>query len=137
MPLLSPAQYLKKLFDGMKASEVTLLEAVARTADVDSGVQNTPFARGLHLIVNVTAVGAAPSVVPHLQGWDWIAGEWYDLLIGGALVDTGRTVLKLYPGITVISEGSASDALPNRWRLFMDHGNGDSITYSAGAALLV
>lgn len=90
---------------------------------------------GGHFVIRTTAIGAAPSVVPSLEGQDPLSGVWYTLLTGAAIVAVGTTVLRLYPGFTPVANTTASDILPPIWRLNMTHGNSDTITYSASANL--
>lgn len=93
-------------------------------------------ARGVHVIIDVTAVADTPSVVFTLQGYDPASGDWYNLLVSSAVVATGTTVLKVYPGIAAVANGAASDCLPAVWRIDATHADADSITFSLGAVLL-
>ena len=110
----------------------TLLASAARTASVASAAQVNYNARGVHVIINVSAYPAAASVVPTIQGYDPLSASYYDILTGAAIVATGYTVLKVYPGIGAIVNGAASDILPRNWRINMAHADADSITYSVG-----
>lgn len=118
-----------------RTSELTLLASTARTATVDGADQDNPEGRGLHVVIDTTAIAATPSVVPHIQGKDPLSGKYYDLLVGAAITGVSTVVLKVYPGITVAANLSASDILPKTWRVRMVHADTDSITYSAGAAV--
>lgn len=119
-------------------SERVLLASAQRTATPTDVTQNNPQYRGVHVAVDVTDVGAAsPSITPKIQGFDAASSTWYDLLVGAAITATGTTVLKVYPGITASANVSASDVLPARWRVRVEHADADAITYSVGANLLV
>lgn len=116
---------------------VTVFTSAARTATptafdgaAGSGV------RGLHLVIDATAVTATPSVVFTIQGGDPVSGKFYTLLVSAAITGTGTTVLRVYPGLTAAANLVASDVLPPKWRVIATHGDADSITYSV-AALLV
>ncbi len=119
----------------------TLYASAARTATVTGGDQTNFHHRGLHLIINVTALAATPSVTPKIQGKD-ANGIYYDILVGTAITDVtvgtppSTTVLKVYPGITAVANGAASDVLPHVWRVVLTHGDSDSITYSVAVNLL-
>lgn len=113
--------------------EKEILPSAARTATVDSPDALNWEGRGVQLVIDVTAAAATPSVVPHIQGKDPLSGKYYDLLVGAAITATGTTVLKVYPGITVAANLSASDFLPKTWRVRLVHADADSITYSVGA----
>ncbi len=120
----------------MPGKTVTLLKSLARTADVDSADQENPDCRGLHLVLDVTAIDATPSIVATIQGKDPISGEYYDLLASAAIATVSTNVLKLYPGITAAANAAVSDILPREWRVSVAHSDADSITYSVAAQLL-
>lgn len=88
-----------------------------------------PFA-GLIVVVDVTAISAAPSVVFKIQGYDSVSGKTWDILTSAAVVATGTTVLKVFPGITTSANVAVSDVIPENIRIIATHGNTDSITYS-------
>jgi len=114
---------------------VEVLPSTARTATVDS-IDLEGLGRGVHVVIDVTAKTGTPSVVPKIQGKDPISGKYYDLLEGSAISTVSTVVLKVYPGIAVSANVSANDILPPVWRVRMEHGNTDSITYSVSAAVL-
>ena len=123
---------------GAKKS-VTLLASAARTATptADSLTRNDPNALGVHVIVDVTASAATPSVVVTIEGQDPASGKWYALLTSAAFTGSTETrVLKVYPGITVAANLSAADVLPASWRVVLTHADADSITYSVGANII-
>lgn len=114
-----------------------LLVSAARTAAevVSADMLNTSW-RGGHFVINVTAYTSG-TYTPTLQGKDPISGNYYDLLVGAAIGATGMTVLKLYPGIGVVANGSASDILPMVWRLKLAGASTPSMTFSAAYHLEV
>lgn len=116
--------------------QITAYESAARTATPTAAEINAGVARGLHLVIDVTAVDATPSVVPAIDGYSAAGDDWYNLLTGAAITATGVTVLKVYPGIPGIANAAASDVIPNRVRVSMTHADGDSITYSVAATLM-
>lgn len=121
-------------------SEKVLLASAARTATVNGDDQSDANAEGVHVIINVTALAATPSVVPKIQGKGPL-GNYYDLLVGTAITDVtvgtppATIVLKLGPGIAPVANAAAADYLPDTWRVVMTHGDADSITYSVAAVL--
>ena len=117
--------------------EQTIFGATPRTATVDSADYTNFNWRGLHLVFNVSAITATPSVVVKIQGKDDTFDNYYDLLVSTAITTTGITILKIYPGIGQITNGAASDILPRVWRIRVEHANADSITYTAVANLVV
>ena len=75
-----------------------LLSSAARTVETASEDQTNHGARGGHFIIKVTALTAGASITPHIQGKNPVTGDYYDVLVGAAIVATGTTVLKVYPG---------------------------------------
>jgi hypothetical protein len=118
-------------------TNVLILESAARVATNQTPDQyNYAGHKGLHLFINVTAITATPSVVFTIQGKDSITGNYYTLLVSAAIVATGVTTLKIYPGLVVAGNLAANDVLPLVWRVNCAHGDADSITYSITADLL-
>lgn len=115
---------------------ITVLASAARTATVQSADLTNYNGKGLHLVIDVTAVTATPSITCEIEGKDALSGKYYDVLVGAAITATGTTVLKVYPGITASANASASDMLPRTFRVNCVHADADSITYSVGASLV-
>lgn len=111
-------------------------ESAARTATTNSGDLDNGQHRGLHVVIDVTAVSATPSVVFTIQGKDEVSGAYYTLLASAAITGTGTTVLRVYPGLTASANLVANDVLPKTWRVLATHADSDSITYSVGACLI-
>lgn len=115
----------------------TVLASAARTADPDTkefeamGVEY----RGLHLVIDVTAVAATPSVTVTVQGVDRVSGKVYTVLASAAITATGTTVLKVGPGLTAAANSVANDFVPPIFRILADHADADSITYSIAGQL--
>lgn len=107
----------------------TVFESVARTATHNSGDIDNPIYRGLLVFIDVTAITASPSVVFTLQGRNH-TGDYYTLLASAAVVGTGETVLRVYPGAPATANVSANDLVPRTWRILATHADADSITYS-------
>ena len=116
--------------------QTTVLASAARTATPTKAVQSNPGARGLHLIIDVTAVTATPSVVFTIQGYSALGGDYYTVLASAAITATGTTVLRVYPGLTAAANTVANDVLPPAWAVDAVHGDADSITYSVAASYL-
>lgn len=93
-----------------------LPQATQTAATVNSLPQTNNSYRGGHFIINVITVTSG-TYTPHVQGYDPASGLWYDILVGSAISASGTTVLKVYPGIGVVANGSASDILPLTWRI--------------------
>lgn len=114
----------------------SVFASAARTATPTPGDYTMSGRRGMHLVIDVTALSDTPSVVPQVEAYDPLSGRWYALLTGAAITATGTTVLKVYPGIATQINAAASDIVPDRWRVTMTHADSDSVTYSAAAHLV-
>lgn len=115
---------------------ITLLPSSARTATTNSNDINNRTSCGVHVIIDVTAASATPSVVFKIQGKDPLSGKYYDLLTSAAITGTGTTVLKVFPSATAATNLAVNDFLPKVWRVLATHADTDSITYSVSANLL-
>ena len=110
--------------------------SLARTADPTlEDLGNTNW-RGAHIIINVTAIAATPSVVFTVEGKDDIAGDYYPLLVSAAIVGTGKTVLTIYPGAVETANVSTNKSIPKTFRVRAVHADADSITYSVAGNML-
>lgn len=107
---------------------IRALSATTSTYTSDDIVKDNK-ARGAHFIFVVSAVTGGSSITPKIQGKDKL-GNYYDILVGSAITSTGTTVLKIYPGIGVVANGSAADLLPLVYRVVVTNTGGGSYTYS-------
>lgn len=117
--------------------EITVFSSAARTATENSADLSNPYARGVVLVIDVTAVTATPSVVFTVKGKSTLGSDYYTILTSAAITATGQTVLRVYPGLTASANVTASDVLPATWRVEAVHGDTDSITYSVSANLIM
>jgi hypothetical protein len=113
-----------------------VLPSAARTAAINSADFKNYGAKGLHLIIDITAITATPLVTVTIKGKDPVSGKYYTLLASTALAAVATTVLKVYPGLTAAANLVASDVLPRDWRVEVTVGDADSATYSIGAQLV-
>lgn len=111
--------------------------SAGRTGTPTPTVYTNPGYRGLHLIIDCTAASGTPSVVFTIQGYSALGDDYYTLLASAAIVATGTTILRVYPGLAAAANVTISDCLPELWRVNAVHGEGSSITYSVNANLLV
>lgn len=115
------------------ANYVVQAAAAQTAAQVNSPDQLNIYYRGGHIVINVTAYTAG-NYTPKVQG-KTAGGTYYDVLVGTAISSTGSTILKVYPGVAPVANGSAADFLPQVWRLQMNGASGQSMTYSVEAVL--
>lgn len=115
---------------------LTPFSSAARTATGNSGDLTNGSHRGAHVVIDVTAVTATPSVVFTIQGKDKTSSQYYTILASAAITGTGTTVLRVFPGATASANVTANDQIPEVWRILATHADGDSITFSVGACLI-
>jgi len=112
-----------------------IFASAARTADVTSDEFKNHYHRGILILVEVTGLALTPSVVPTIQ--TRIGSTWVTIAVGTAITATGEFSIVMYPGAV---GGSFTDVigspLPSDWRLFMNHADTDSITYSVNQQML-
>ena len=114
----------------VQAEQTTLYASAVRAATITSSdiVKSSNY-RGIHVIINVTAVPGADTITPKIQGRT-ATGTYYDLLVGSAIVATGTNVIKINPGAAVIANAVASDTIPDVWRVVVTHSAATNFTYS-------
>lgn len=117
--------------------ELTLFASAARTASENSADQDNLHARGVIIVIDVTAASATPSVVFTIKGKSGLGSDYYTILASAAITGTGQTVLRVYPGLTAAANLVASDVLPRVWRVEAVHADADSITYSVSGNLVL
>ena len=117
-----------------KTSSVIYASA-ARTATPTAVTKRVDRYRGLLLLIDVTAVTATPSVVVTIEGV-LSDNSVYTILTSAAITATGRTALKIYPGVTVAANVAVSEPLPQNIKITFTHGDADSITYLADLVLI-
>jgi len=117
--------------------EDTILASAQRTATVNSADQDNLFARGVVVVIDVTAASVTPSVVFTIKGKSSLGDDYYTILASAAVTGTGQTVLRVYPGLAASANAAANDVLPRKWRVEAVHGDTDPITYSVSANLIL
>lgn len=113
----------------MRKNSTTIYASAARTATPTAVTKRVDRAKGVMLIIDATASAATPSVVVTIDGVA-ASGNAYNILTSAAITGTGRTVLKIYPGITAAANVAVSDVVPQTIKVTATHGDADSITYS-------
>lgn len=112
----------------------TVAASGARTTAQDWIIDNED-GRALIVVINVTAQGAAPSVVFTIQGYDPASDTVYPLLVSAAIVAVGQTVLMVSPDLVAAANTRANAILPEQIIVHAAVANSDSLTYSIGAVL--
>lgn len=114
----------------------TALASAARTATVSSADIFNVNKKGVHVVLDVTAASATPSITLTIQGKDELSGKYYTILTSAAVTGISTNIYKVYPGLTAASNLVASDIIPKTFRITMTHSDTDSITYSVGYSLV-
>jgi len=117
--------------------QAVVYASAARTAEPDTQEFEAAGYRGLHLIIDVTAVTDTPSIVATILGVDRASGKTYTILASAAITATGTTVLRVGQSLTAATNLVANDILPPIFRIRVTHADADSITYTVGAMLCV
>ena len=115
----------------------TIFASAARTATVNGDDLKNDVGKGVHVVIDSTAVGVTPSTVFTIQGKDDVSGKYYTILASAAVTTVSTTVLRVYPGLTAAANTVASDVLPRIWRVIATHGNSVTHTYSVGASVII
>lgn len=117
-------------------NNVQVLASAARVASENSPDMLNGYGKGLHLVIDMTAVTATGAVTFTVQGKDEVSGKYYTLLASAALAAVATTVLRVYPALTAAANLTANDVLPRTWRVIATHGNAVAMTYSVGASVI-
>ena len=89
--------------------------------------------RAIHVIVNVTAIGADSLTITINGRVAFPPFNFYPLLTSAAITTTGVTVLKIGIGFTPVSNLTANDMVPYITNVVATHSGADPITYSIAA----
>jgi hypothetical protein len=124
-------------FDRVRGNENrTLLASAERTTTQTSADLVNYNAKGLHIVLDMTAVGTG-SVTLTVQGKDEVSGKYYTILAGAAVITDVTMVYKVYPGAVVAANVSANDVLPRTFRVLVTANNANPATYSVGYSLII
>lgn len=116
----------------------TVYASAARTATPTTYEGQKPaWARGMHLVIDATAVTATPAITFTIQGYSPLGDDAYTILQSTVIATAVTTVMRVYPGLAAVNNLAISDSIPARWRLSAAHGDADSITYSVQVLWLV
>lgn len=115
--------------------DVTLLTASAATTTQQSSDQVNVNARGVKVVLDVTAAGTG-SVSLTIQGKDPASGKYYTLLAGAAVTTVSTNVYTVFPGATSAANVAANDLLPHTWRVQVTANNANPTSYTVGASTI-
>jgi hypothetical protein len=111
---------------------VTLLPSAARTTDQTSASLYGRGASGLAATLVVTAKTSSPSITFSIQAYDAASATWITLLTSAAITGASTNTITVSPQIATSANVSLNRVIGDTVRIFVDHSNTDSITYSVG-----
>ena len=123
--------------------EAIVLASAARTGDTNSADQVNYNARGMAILLDVTAVGSPAGQIDAINVQAKIGSNYVTVYSFGTLTinAAGQHAFLVYPGAATAGSWKAAPVqgiIPRNWRLQVDHANEtDSITYSIVACYLV
>ena len=91
--------------------------------------------RGIKATVVTTAIGTG-SITLNIQAKDSASGTYTTLLAGAAVITNVTNVYTVYPGLTAVANVTASDVLPEIFRLVVTANNANAATYTVGWSTL-
>lgn len=116
---------------------IAVAASAARTVATTFGTFVNVNHRALHVIVDVTVIGADDLTI-EIQGRQLFPPfDFYPLLTGLAITATGTTVYKIGIGFSPIANLTANDMIPAVWQVVATPSGVDPITYSINANLSV
>lgn len=116
---------------------VVVMPSAVRAASANGNQLLNPFARGVVLTIDMTAVPGTDTVTFAIEGLDPVSGKFYTILQSAAIVAVSTVVLRVYPGLIAAANLVVSDVLPLGWRVRTIHSAGTNFTYSVGANLVI
>jgi hypothetical protein len=116
---------------------VDVAPSASRTVTTSFGTFVNVNHRALHLIVDVTVIGA-DSLTIDIEGRVLFPPfNFYPILTSAPITSTGVTVLKVGIGFSPILNLTANDLIPYVWRVTATPSGADPITYAMAANLSV
>ena len=111
--------------------QVCALDAV--TASTTNFDRSNWGARGIHLVIDVTARTSTSTLTVTIQGKDPVSGKFYTILASTAISAVSTVVLKVYPGLTAAANLAANDVIPSEWRVVATVASAGAITATIAA----
>ena len=114
-----------------------LIPLAARAVDITSADVVNESWRGGHFVVDVsTRASTAQTVRVTIQGAVPASTRYYTVLQSTGL-STGRTILKVYPGLPGVANAIANDVLPRTWRVASTLASTHSVKFGVSAHLVI
>lgn len=119
----------------MANRSVLAIQGTAQAAAVNGPVLDNFGRCGAVVVIDITAITAAPSAVFTLVGNDPITGKQYTILASAALTSVGTTVLRVLPSGIASANAVANDWMPYQWAVNLTSLSGGTITFKVGVCL--
>lgn len=117
-------------------SNQSFASAIRSASSNGADNKKAPGNRGVKVVVDVTVAPGVDTVTATIEGLDPVSGKYFTLLASAAIVAVSTVVLTVYPGIAVAANVSASDVVPDTYRVRFTHSAGTNFTYSASVVEL-
>jgi hypothetical protein len=118
-------------------SEQVLLASGARTSTQTlAPIDNQFLFDGLEVTLDLTAFTTAASLTLRIEFFDPGKNDYVLALASAVISATGTTVLRVSPVTPTVANQSLTAFIPKRFRVVVNHGNGNSHTYSVSSRLV-
>lgn len=111
-------------------SMATLLAVAVRAVTTTTPDINRTTEAVASVIIVMSAVPGVDTVTPKIQGKDNL-GNYYDILVGSAIVANGTVKLEIGRGVATLANLAAGVMVPDIYRVVFTHSAGTNFTYSA------
>lgn len=112
----------------------TLAVSGTRSASFSSDDIDANLYRGAKVVVSIGSITSG-GLTATIEGKDRVSQKYYTILASAPLLTSQDKVLTVYPGITATTNVSASDVLPDTWRVSITVASGTA-SYSIGASYI-
>jgi hypothetical protein len=117
-------------------TQIEILASGARTIETATADQTNTMYKGVVVSLNVTLDDAgAAGLTINVQG-KTADGAYYNILTSAAVAAVGTTVYSVYAGMTELANLRSGHPLPVTWRVLVEVGDANAMTYSLSADLI-
>lgn len=134
-----PMLFNEVTFDRKRGNTAqTLFGSAARTVAIAGSVVPNYNARGIIVMMNVTAASGTGGLTLKIEGVDLTGVMLYTILVAAAPVTAiGLYVYRVYPGLTPVAGLTVNDVLPRMHKVSVAVGDASSYTYSLAANFIL
>ena len=117
-------------------SNQSFVSAVRSATFIGDDNNKVAGSHGCKVILDITSVPGTDTVQLVIEGKDKLSGKYWTVLQSATQVATATVVLTVLPGIAVTANVSASDSLPDVYRIRVVHSAASNFTYSVSVVEL-